>query len=1393
MPGGEGESSQATPAVLRNVPFPSKLETKGNMASNWKRFRRMWSNYEIASRLVKQPKEERTATLLTCLGADALEIVDGLNFANDEERKDIDVVLEKLEVFCVGETNEIYERYQFNKRDQESGESIDSYVASLRTLAKTCNYGTLLDSLIRDRIVVGIRDNGTRKRLLQEAKLTLNKCIDICRSSEATSAQLQAMGNQEDLKFVADDKSKKETQDKGGKPVISCKFCGKKHVRSREECPAWGKSCSKCGEKNHFAVKCTKSSKSSRPPKKTKKRKPVHTIQEDSSSEEYLLTVSAESLDSVNSQKLYAKMVANGHDIQFQLDSGATVNVLPAKEYKKVCDDPELKELKASEAILSMYNGTELCPLGKRRISLRNPKNNRKYNLEFQIVGEENKPVLGASAIQGMELITVNMQNILTVDGFAGGETRGLTVSQVVTQFKDVFEGEGMLMGKLHLQVDQCVPPVQLPARKPPVALKQKYQGELERLVERGIIAKVSEPTDWISSTVVVMKPNGKIRLCLDPRPLNKALKRNHYPMPVIEDLLPDLCKARVFSVVDVKNGFWHVQLDDESSKLTTFATPWGRFRWLRMPFGIAPAPEEFQRRLNEALEGLDGVRTIADDIIVFGVGDTDEEAVVDHDHKLVALLERCRQRHIKLNKDKMKFKLPQLSYVGHVISAEGLKPDPAKVEAIQNMPPPADKQGLRRIMGMVNYLQKFAPRLSEITTPIRTLLKDDAEFVWEESVHGECFKRVKAVIASAPVLKYFDPSVEAVLQCDASQHGLGACLMQNGQPVAYASRSLTETECNYVQMEKELLAIVFGVEKFESYLYGRKFKVETDHKPLESILKKSLLSAPKRLQRMMLRLQNFDFEVEYKKGTLLHLADTLSRAYLPHGQVKCSKEDVFLTLDVRSPVEQEIESVNALSFESISPQGLARVQQATETDGEMVLLKTVIQTGWPDTKEEVPLCVQGYFHFRDELSVQDGLVLKGERLVVPKSMREEIKQKLHQSHLGIQGCLRRGREVVYWPGMNKDIEDFISTCSVCKTYQTDQQKEPMISHEIPSRPWEKVGCDLFDFDDKYYLVCVDYYSDYFEVDRIFGKKGKEVISRIKSQFARHGIPDQLISDNGPPFSSREFQEFALTYEFEHLTSSPRYPQSNGKVENAVKMAKNIMKKARLAGTDPNLSLLDYRNTPTEGLGSSPAQRLFGRRTKTLVPTSSRLLVPESVHGVPHKLRERKAKQAYYYDRTAKELDRLKPGDLVRVKLRPDSREWTKAAIDKEVDIRSYQVRTEDGRIYRRNRRHLKHSREPFLTEPFVEFPANLSRQQQPEGVAPSGNAPTREPTLETSNKKPISELPNSSSVVQLKSASVRATRSDGLVSVPAPPEPAVPVTTTRSGRVVRKPLKYES
>ena len=232
---------------------------------------------------------------------------------------------------------------------------------------------------------------------------------------------------------------------------------------------------------------------------------------------------------------------------------------------------------------------------------------------------------------------------------------------------------------------------------------------------------------------------------------------------------------------------------------------------------------------------------------------------------------------------------------MGHIMTAEGLKPDPTKVEAIKKMPIPTCKQDVRRLLGMINYLQKFAPNLSEVTAPMRGMLKEDHLFQWDKDVQGESFAQVKDLLSQAPVLRYFDPKLQLQLQSDASQHGLGACLMQAGQPIAYASRALTETETQYAQIEKEMLSIVFGLERFEQYAYGRKVTVETDHKPLESIFRKSILSAPKRLQRMLLRLERFDLVVQYKKGSQIYLADTLSRAFSPeHRHAEIPQEDIL-------------------------------------------------------------------------------------------------------------------------------------------------------------------------------------------------------------------------------------------------------------------------------------------------------------------------------------------------------------------------------------------------------------------------------------------------------------------------------------------------------------------
>ena len=241
----------------------------------------------------------------------------------------------------------------------------------------------------------------------------------------------------------------------------------------------------------------------------------------------------------------------------------------------------------------------------------------------------------------------------------------------------DLFENKlGSLKGEIDLKIDTSVRPTQLPTRKVPVALRGQLRDKLDRLEAMGVISRVNDPTDWVSSLVITQKRNGSIRVCVDPKPLNKALKRSHYPLPVTEDILPQLAKARVFSVCDVRNGFWHIPLNERSSRLTTFSTPFGRYCWTRLPFGISPAPEIFQRQLEVALENLPGINIIADDILIHGEGDSMVEAERDHDRCLVAFLKRCREQRIFLNLEKFRFCLQEVRYAGHVFTAQGLKID---------------------------------------------------------------------------------------------------------------------------------------------------------------------------------------------------------------------------------------------------------------------------------------------------------------------------------------------------------------------------------------------------------------------------------------------------------------------------------------------------------------------------------------------------------------------------------------------------------------------------------------------------------------------------------------------------------------------------------------------
>ena len=501
--------------------------------------------------------------------------------------------------------------------------------------------------------------------------------------------------------------------------------------------------------------------------------------------------------------QIYAVMEIQGKPVRMQIDSGASCNVLPKKYLLGAA------EIQKTNKLLTAYSKQQISALGTVRVSMRNPRTRKKYNAEIVVVDGNYTPLIGAGAAQQMGLLVVQHHNIQVVnnnEALTTAQSTSLTKEQVLTDFADILKGLGRMEGKLHLEVDDSVSPVVMPPRRVPVALKGKFKEEIDRLIDVDVLTKVEEPTKWVSSAVVTAKSNGKVRVCIDPRPLNKALHRSHYPLPMIDDILPDLGKARVFSKADLKDGFLQIELDDESSRLTTSQTPWGRHRWLRMPYGISPSPEYFQQKLDQNLQGFPGVFRIADDLLFTGQGDTKEDADKDHDANLVRLLHRCRERNIRLNKVKFDFKCQQVTFIGHLLSSEGVKPDPRKIDAIVNMETPVDVQGVQRLIGMVKYLSKFLTNLSELCQPLRKLTHKDAEWQWTQE-QARAFRFLKVAVTQAPVLKYYRPAAKNEGQGDASQKGLGFVLMQEGQPVTYDSRALTLAEQRYSQIEKELLA----------------------------------------------------------------------------------------------------------------------------------------------------------------------------------------------------------------------------------------------------------------------------------------------------------------------------------------------------------------------------------------------------------------------------------------------------------------------------------------------------------------------------------------------------------------------------------------------------------
>ncbi len=1162
-------------------------------------------------------------------------------------------------------------RAKLDKMSQLPTETLAQFHVRVRQQADKCNFPDKEDA-IRSKILLAMKDGALRREaMVKSYSLTeLLKHASNKEDIERQAAEIES-ADQQVHKVVAQ-KSKGQFQPKNFKnfkktphynhkpspakdtpsnntPAAECEFCGYVHGSSRSTCPASGQECRKCHRKGHFAKKCRAFRGRGAP-----RAHAVVTSDPQDEGVEYLLRVKG---DPADEKDIVVEMKVEGKTVNFQVDCGASVNVIPQHYVPDTV-------LQSCSTKLIVWNKQEVQPAGKCRLIIQNCKDMKRYNAEFVVVREHLMPLLSKRTSEQMGLITVHYDKLSAV-------------KDIVTE---VFSDEiGTLPGSVHLTIDPEATPHAIASCRVPFSLRDKVKVKLQEMESKGVIERVDKPTDWVSRMVASQKKDGDVRICIDPQVLNQALKREVHTLPVLDDILPDLAKAKVFSKYDLRNGYWHCVLDNESSDLTCMITPHGRYKWKRLPFGLAVSSEIFQKRLLEALEGLPGVTCIADDILVYGCGDSQEEADKDLERNSDLLMMRCHDKGIHLNAGKTEVKQTRMHFQGHILTNEGIIPDDAKVEAITLMEAPTNVVEVQRLNGLINYLARYLPGLSEVMEPIRRLTNKGVDWQWGEP-QAAAFVKVKELVTSAPVLRYYRPEEELTIQCDASQHGLGAAILQRGQPVAYASRALTPAETRYAQLEKEMLAVVFALNKFHQYTFGRHTTVLSDHKPLSSIIKKPLDSAPRRLQGMLMRALQYDIEIVYLKGTEMHIADLLSRSHL-------------------STTEggEDFERINMVQFLPVRQERLEKIRIAVKSDPIMIKLSDVIQAGWPEEKKDLPVELVPYFHSREEYVVQDGLIFKGERVVIPSILRPEIRKALHSSHLGIESCLRRARECVYWPGMNSDLKEYIQQCEICNSQPKAQQDEPLMSHETPDRPWEKVGVDLMDVKGTAYLVTVDYFSNFWEVDRLNTTTAAVVIKKLKSHFARYGSPAVLISDNGPQFSCEEFHKFACEWDFEHRTSSPGHAQSNGMAESAVKSAKQMIIKCQQSHQDINMAILDHRNTPSQDMGSSPAQRMLGRRTRTLLPTTAKLLKPEGVNtDVTKKLKRLKCSRSeWYHDKHAKTLEPLEEGDCVRMKpMVLGKKTWDKGVITKRLDERSYEVETDSGTL-RRNRVYLRKTSEP--------------------------------------------------------------------------------------------------
>ncbi|PIK45946.1 hypothetical protein BSL78_17195 [Apostichopus japonicus] len=672
-----------------------------------------------------------------------------------------------------------------------------------------------------EQIIASTPISEFQKELLSQPKeFTIQKALELGRRYEAAAAHItdiQAMQSKPTSQIATINK-------KGTR----CRNCGGDHVKGN--CPARNDQCRACGKMGHWAKLCltTKFKKGGQSKSKSRQshsrgahrsrnnfdshsnnqprtNKHIESIQQLPDREDQIakelesFSFSSIKVSSMHSSETRNQVHANidiklnnkpgVHSLNIKVDTGAEGNTLPMRIYRNMYPEhidhtgkPTPGFLKETNCVLTAYNDEVIKCFGTTTLESRFQE--EWLQTTFFVVDVTGPAILGLNSCRDLHLITLHC-------AITKEQSNINSIQDLKQAYPNQFDKIGEFQNEHKLVLDPNVPSHIDPPRKTPIALRGKIKQELDSMESQSIIRRIEEPTEWVSSLTYVTKRDGSLRVCLDPKHLNQALIRPIHKTPTLEELNHKFSGAKVFSKLDAKAGYWAVKLDTESQKLTTFQTPFGRYCFQRLPFGLTVSQDIFQLEMDRILERCNGACGIADDIVIFGK--TDKE----HDENLINFMEQAKKHGLALNSNKCVVKTNSISFFGNVYTSQGIHPDPAKVADIQSMTPPSNKTELQQFLGMMTYLSSFVKDFSSKTSTLRDLLKANTEFLWEAH-HQSTFNQLKQEISASSLLLYYASEEPVYLQCDASLKGLGVALLQKNedgflQPVAYASKSLTK------------------------------------------------------------------------------------------------------------------------------------------------------------------------------------------------------------------------------------------------------------------------------------------------------------------------------------------------------------------------------------------------------------------------------------------------------------------------------------------------------------------------------------------------------------------------------------------------------------------------